>query len=59
MFWNNSSQPSSHAYQVGYQDGYCGKQPSPDKFPGQEEEYSKGHRKGWSEGYSGQYRTTN
>ncbi|GAP94802.1 hypothetical protein [Leptolyngbya sp. NIES-2104] len=59
MFWNNSSQSSSEAYQAGYRDGYCGKQPSPDKFPGQEEEYSKGHRKGWSEGYQGQFRTTN
>jgi hypothetical protein len=53
-----SSNNSSQAYQAGYQDGYCGKQPSPEKFPGQEVEYSKGHCKGWAEGYVGQCRTT-
>jgi hypothetical protein len=59
MFWNNFSQPSSPAYQAGYQDGYCGRLASPERFPRQEDEYFKGHRKGWNEGYIGQYRTTN
>jgi hypothetical protein len=58
MSKDNFSQLSSQAYQAGYQDGYCGRQSSPEKFPGQEEEYSKGHRKGWFDGYSGQPRTT-
>ena len=59
LFKNDSFQQSSQAYQAGYQDGYCGKQSSSEKFPGQEKEYSEGHRKGWQEGCPGQYRTTN
>lgn len=59
MSSNNFSELSSQAYQAGYQDGYCGRQPSPEKFPGQEAAYSEGHCKGWSEGYAGQFRTTN
>jgi hypothetical protein len=48
------SQESSYkeaAYQTGYQHGYAAQQPRPERFPGQEEEYLKGHRKGWQEGY--------
>jgi hypothetical protein len=39
MFGSNSFQQSSQAYQAGYQDGSCGRQSSPKKFPGQEDEY--------------------
>jgi ribosome modulation factor len=59
IFRDDSFEQSSPAYQLGYQDGYCGRLSSPEKCPGQEDEYCKGHRKGWNEGYPGQYRTMN
>jgi hypothetical protein len=53
-----SSQQLASAYQAGYRDGYCGKQARPENFPAQEEEYLKGHHKGWFDGYAGQPRPT-
>ncbi|MBE9008723.1 hypothetical protein IQ250_00645 [Pseudanabaenaceae cyanobacterium LEGE 13415] len=44
------------AYQAGYQRGFAGKQSQPERFPGQEDEYRRGHRKGWQDGYMNQPR---
>jgi hypothetical protein len=49
MFQETSQ--SQTAYQTGYQHGYAAQEPRPERFPGQETEYLKGHRKGWQEGY--------
>ncbi|MGG6263835.1 hypothetical protein ACQ4M3_11260 [Leptolyngbya sp. AN03gr2] len=44
------------AYQAGYLRGFAGKPSQPEKFPGQEDEYRRGHRKGSQEGYLNQIR---
>ncbi len=53
----NSNQQEYEAYQAGHRDGYCGLAARRENYPGQETEYMRGHRSGWSDG-QGQPRTT-
>lgn len=45
---------SQEAYHAGYRDGFTVQQSCPERFPGYEAEYRKGHRKGWQDGYMNQ-----
>jgi ribosome modulation factor len=45
---------SQEVYQAGYLAGFAGRQPHPERFPGQEAEYREGHHKGWQDGYVNQ-----
>ncbi len=54
MFQQTS--PKQEAYQAGYLQGFAARNPHPERFPGQEDEYRRGHRKGWQDGYMNQPR---